>query len=408
MWLSPFRKESQETEKAENPGKESAVAPSKEIEWIDVPHAIQSFGMELLRQECAARPEQNVFVSPLSVFLALAMAENGAGGETKAAMRRVLRVPPEVEAGKVNEEAKRLSALLQSKGGIELSIGNALWTDTGFPLAPEFVALCAECFDAVARTLDMKSPASAEVINRWIAEKTQGKILQIVDARSLATTTTVITNAVYFKGKFLIPFPRETTQPKAFHLADGREKLVPMMHDTGSAQYRRGKTCEAAALRYGARRGRHAPPEVELILALPDSGTSPEAIFRDDLPGLFRDPDERIELDLFAPRFSMSFEGRLNQSLAKMGMGIAMKFPGADFVPMGSDLFFIESVLHKTRLEVDEEGTTAAAATSAGMLLASVRKEPKRKTLVFDRPFALMIRDTASGTVLFAGVVYEP
>ena len=97
------------------------VAPSKEIEWIGIPHAVQSFGMELLWQECAARPEQNVFVSPLSVFLALAMAENGAGGETKAAMRRVLRVPPEVEARQVNEEAKRLLALLQSKGGIELS-----------------------------------------------------------------------------------------------------------------------------------------------------------------------------------------------------------------------------------------------------------------------------------------------
>jgi len=93
-----------------------------------------------------------------------------------------------------------------------------------------------------------------------------------------------------------------------------------------------------------------------------------------------------------------------------MGMGIALRYPGADFAPMGSDLFYIANVVHKTRLEVDEEGTVAAAATSMQTLCASamVRREPETKTLVFDRPFAVLLRDDRSGVVLFAGVVYEP
>jgi serine protease inhibitor len=125
---------------------------------------------------------------------------------------------------------------------------------------------------------------------------------------------------------------------------------------------------------------------------------------------LFQNPREWIELELYMPRFNLDFESRLNKSLSQMGMGIAMKFPGANFIPMGSDLFFIDTVLHKTRLEVDEEGTTAAAATLVGVALGSakIRREPKRKVLVFDRPFAVLLRDAENGALLFAGVVYEP
>jgi serpin B len=373
---------------------------------------MQSFGTELLKWECAARPKQNVFVSPLSVFLALAMAENGAGAETKTAIRKVLQLPAAAEARELNQAAKHLLEALGSKGGIELSIGNALWMDGQAPLAPEFVGLCSEFFDAVAQTLNMKDPASAAVINNWIAEKTRGKISAMVDPMSLAAMTSVITNAVYFKGRFQFPFRKEATQPKPFHLANGRVKQVLMMHKTGAgAQYRRGDRCEAVALRYAGpeEKGPYAASEVELILALPDKGTSPEAILGGHLSALFQNPSEWIEVELYTPRFRLDFESRLNESLREMGMGIAMKFPGANFTPMGSDLFFIDTVLHKTRLEVDEEGTTAAA-TRLGVTLgrAMIRREPKRKVLVFDRPFAVLLRDAEDGALLFAGIVYEP
>jgi serine protease inhibitor len=374
--------------------------------------AIHAFGLELLREECAARPKENVFISPLSVYLALAMAENGAGGETKQAMRRALRIPADAEALKRNVEAKHIMEALQKQDGIELSIGNALWIDSQMTLTPEFVGVCAEYFDALVRSLDMKDPDSARIINDWASEKTRGKIPSIVSAPSLHDTTTLITNAVYFKGKFQIPFRVEATRPRPFHLANGREKQISMMHKTGmGAQYRSGRGCEAAVLSYagGEGEGFRIPSDVELILILPEK-QSPEEILKEDLSGLFRNPNEEIVLNLALPRFKMDFETLLTPSLERMGMGIAFQYPGADFVPMGSDLFYIGNVVHKTRLEVDEEGTVAAAATAVYALCATsmVRREPKVKTLVFDRPFALLLRDYKSGVVLFAGVVYEP
>jgi serpin B len=389
------------------------VEPTAEVvEETDVWFAIQAFGFDLLKQECASRPKENVFISPLSVYLALAMAENGAGGETKQAMRKVLMMNADAESLKLNAEAKQLMEALQKQEGIELAIGNALWIDSQMALVPEFVGLCAEYFDALVRTLDMNNPASAKIINDWVSEKTRGKIPSIVSAQALQDTSTLITNAVYFKGRFQIPFRAEATRPRPFHLANGREKQVSMMHKVGmGAQYRKGKGCEAAVLRYagGEGEGFRNPSDVELILILPQK-QSPEEILYEDLSGFFRNPNEEIVLNLALPRFKMDFESRLNQSLERMGMGIAFQYPGADFVPMGSELFYIANVLHKTRLEVDEEGTLAAAATAVHMVSASamVRREPKVKTLVFDRPFALLLRDYRSGVVLFAGVVYEP
>jgi serine protease inhibitor len=382
------------------------------VAGLDIRSAIQAFGLELLREECAAMPRKNVFISPVSVYLALAMAENGAGGETKQAMRRALRIAPDAEAPNLNAEAKQLVLELQRKAGVELAIGNALWADSQMSLAPEFVSLCAEYFDALVQTLDMKNPASAKIINDWVSEKTRGKISAIVSGEALRETVTLITNAVYFKGKFHIPFQAEATRPRPFHLANGQQKQVPMMHKVGmGAQYRSGKGCEAAALRYagGEAKGFRRASDIELILILPKKD-NPEKIFREDLSPLFRNPDKEIVLNLALPRFKMDLESRLNQSLERMGMGIALRYPGADFVPMGSEFFYIGNVVHKTCVEVDEEGTVAAAATSMAVLCSSamVRREPETRTLVFDRPFAVLLRDNSTGVVLFAGVVYEP
>ena len=379
---------------------------------MDIRSAIQAFGLELLREECAAKPRQNIFISPVSVYLALAMVENGAGGETKQALRRVLRTAADAEALRRNVEAKHMMEALQKQDGIELSIGNALWIDRQMTLAPEFVSLCAEYFDALVRTLELKNPASATVINDWVSEKTRGKIPSIVSAQALQETTTLITNAVYFKGRFQIPFRAEATRPGPFHLANGLQKQVSMMHKVGmGAQYRSGRRCEAAVLQYagGAGKGFRIPSCVELILILPERA-SPEDVLKEDLSPLYRNPNEEIVLNLSLPRFKMDFESQLNRSLERMGMGIALQYPGADFVPMGSELFYIANVLHKTRLEVDEEGTVAAAATAMTLMCGSarVRREPKVKTLVFDRPFAVLLRDNINGVVLFAGVVYEP
>jgi len=378
----------------------------------DTPGAIQAFGIDLLKHECALHPKQNVFISPLSVYLALAMVENGAGGETKRAMRKALKVPYDVEDDGLKTEAKRVVQMLRLQGGIELAIANALWCNAQIPLAADFVATCEQFFDAAARVLDMEDPASAKIINEWIAEKTGGRIDHIVDAGGLRGAAAMVTNAVFFKGQFAEPFPKEKTKVKPFYLVNGATKQVPMMHQAGmDSAYRRGTKCEAAALRYrgGEVKGYPKVSEIELMLILPEKGIAPEEILNDNLPAVFRGPQRETVLDLTMPRFTMDFESSMSGALSQMGMGIAFRYPEADFARMGSDLFYISEVVHKARLEVDEEGTVAAAATGMMVCLAAESlQKPEYKKLVFDRPFAVLLRDRLTRAVLFAGVVYEP
>jgi len=365
--------------------------------------SMQSFGLTLLQQESALTFKQNVFISPLSIFLELAMTENGAAGDTKAAMRKVLGLPTDASEEAINESAAALLKSLRSHGEAELAIANALWIDVKSTIAPNFVQVCQQTYDAAARTLDLNQPSSATVINEWVSEKTRGKIPSIVTPDGIVGLPTILTNAVYFKGKFCIPFPKEATRHEAFYLADGRERVVPMMRIVGlSGSYRSGKRFEAAVLRYKDSR-------IALYVLLPARGTSPEQILTEESVHEMLLAKESFELDLSMPRFTVAFSSDLRESLTRLGMGIAFQYPGADFSSLGAPPSFIGGVLHKTRLEVDEEGTVAAA--SIGMLMPLAARTPQRiirKILVFDRPFAVVLRDMMSGTIVFVGVVYEP
>jgi serpin B len=365
--------------------------------------SLQSFGLALLRQESALTLKQNVFISPLSIFLALAMTENGAAGETKAAMRKVLALPTDASEEAVNESAAALLKSLQSQGEAELAIANALWVDVKSTISPDFVRVCQEIYDATAQTLDLRQPSSAATINDWVSEKTKGKIPSIVPPNGIAGLPAILTNAIYFRGKFCIPFQREATRPNAFYLTDGREKVVPMMRNWGLPHsYRSGKRFEAAVLPYKDSR-------IALYMLLPARGTSPEKILTEDSVQEMLLANESCELDLSMPRFTIDFSSYLKESLTRMGMGIAFQYPGADFSALGSTLFFLGEVIHKTRLEVDEEGTVAAAATDVELMEGSMLGEVMpTKTLVFDRPFAVLLRDTITGSIVFVGVVYEP
>jgi serpin B len=166
--------------------------------------------------------------------------------------------------------------------------------------------------------------------------------------------------------------------------------------------YRSGKEFEAAVLRY-------KDSGIELYMLLPTRGTSPEQILTEHSVRELLVAKGPIELDLSMPRFTIDFSSGLKESLTRLGMGIAFQYPGADFLALGSPLFYLSEVTHRTRLEVDEEGTVAAAATAVVMTLgACMPQRVETKTLVFDRPFAVLLRDTVTGAIIFAGVVYEP
>jgi len=365
-------------------------------------YSLQSFGLALLQQESSVRLKLNIFISPLSIFLALAMTENGAAGETKAAMRKVLALPADASEEAVNKSAAALMKSLQSQGEAELAIANALWLDVRSTISADFVRVCQKIYDATTQTLDLNQPSSATTINDWVSEKTRGKIPNIVTPNGIEDLPAILTNAIYFKGKFCIPFQKEATRPMAFYLADGREKVVPMMQNWGLPDsYRSGKRFEAAVLNYKDSR-------IALHMLLPARGTTPEQILTEESLEELPLAEESCELDLSMPRFTLDFSCQLKESLTRMGMGIAFQYPGADFSALGSQLFFIGDVLHVTRLEVDEEGTVAAAATAVDIMEGAMPQRVKTKTLVFDHPFAVLLRDTITGAIVFVGVVYEP
>lgn len=359
--------------------------------------AVNDMGIKMVADLSAQRPQKNVFISPLSIFMALAMTESGAGGSTRDAMRQALAVPQDLSDEQLHGSAAALLKVLQAERGDEISIANALWSDRSLPMSSDFVKRCRKFYQADATTLDFKQPAAAAEIDKWVREKTHDKISNLISPEALARVRTLLTNAVYFHGKWAYQFPKNETHAASFHLAAGGEKHVQMMHRSAiPGAYRSGNGFEAAALDYKSSHTR-------LYALLPSPGSSPEQVLATISMQQLEFSSGHVELDLYLPRFTLDYEQALKDSLSRMGMAAAFQ-PGADFPSMGSSGFFLGEVFHKTRLEVDEEGTTAAAATGVNMLTSV----PKVKTLVFNRPFALLLCDTQTNAILFAGVVYEP
>jgi serpin B len=363
----------------------------------DASAAVNDMGFKMVAALSAQQPQKNVFISPLSIFMALAMTESGAGGATRYAMRQALSIPQNLTEDQLRGSASALLKVLQAEQGAEVSIANGLWSDSNSPMSSSFVRQGRKYYQADVTTLDFQQPSAANEIEKWVQGKTHGKISGLISPEQLLNTRALLTNAVYFHGKWSYQFPKNETREETFHLAGG-EKKVQMMHKSSiPGAYRKGDDFEAAALDY---RESH----IRLYAILPSPGSSPEQVLaKISIQQLIDAPPRRTNLDLRLPRFTLDYKEELKDALSGMGMALAFA-PNADFTPMGSHGFFIGAVVHKTRLEVDEEGTTAAAATGVHMA-ASV---PRVKTLVFDRPFALLLCDTQTKAILFAGVVYDP
>ncbi len=222
----------------------------KLIETAKIAVAAQrTFGLELLRGVAARKPGENVFLSPLSVFLALHMTENGAAGTTRTAMRKALALPDR-DAAHLNASSGALQSFLLKDPGT-LTIANALWSDRHFTLAPEFVKLCDATFHAHAASLDFADPQASSAINDWVKTNTNGKIPSIVTPELVRKAAVILTNAVYFAAQWRSEFQASNTAQEAFHKTGGVVKQVPMMHQSLiRGAYRSGGNFEGAMLDY--------------------------------------------------------------------------------------------------------------------------------------------------------------
>ena len=374
--------------------------------WSDIASATNDFGLRLLRALTDGKGG-NVIISPLSVSLALDMTYNGAAGETKTAMAKTLGL--ELLSGDMNQEAKWLLAMIRNADPkIQLEIANALWAQSDFSIDPDFLRLSRDYYDASVENLDFAhDPESAgKKINRWVDGRTHGKIPTIIGTPK-RNTALILTDAVYFKGRWSVPFDRKRTEPRAFHLRGGASPTVPMMIQDGEYDYLENDSFQAIRLPYGNSRLAMYVFLPRKNYGLSDFMKSLDRYQWNELRVKFGQDKGKIIL----PRFELAYSSQLKDSLKTMGMSIAFKKLGADFsrIHPPPPSLYIDDVEHKTYVKVDEEGTEAAAATSVTMDIATIAVVPPHPfQMIVDHPFFFTIIEQPSGAMLFAGVVTDP
>ncbi|MCG8362581.1 MAG: serpin family protein [Pseudanabaenales cyanobacterium] len=362
------------------------------------------FGLNLFAAILQVEGDQNILISPVSVAIALSMVYNGADGDTQQAIAQTLALPS-LSPEAVNAAIASLSNTLATPDPeVRVDIANSLWVRQGFSLYPAFVEQVTEFYNAEATNLDFGNPSAPGIINAWVAEKTEGKISQMVNQISPDQVLFVI-NAVYFKGNWTNAFDPERTTEQPFHLLNGSTKPHLQMSQEDQYLYYETDQFQAVSLPYG-------DGGLSLYVFLPkqhssladfQSSLSAEA-WSDWMTQFGRRPGA-IKL----PRFQFEYETGLKPILETLGMGIAFDPTRANFAKLSPDSTFISQVQHKTFIEVNEEGTEAAGSTSIGMTVTSVSPEPEPAfEMIVDQPFFIAIRDNSTGAILFMGAIVEP
>lgn len=357
------------------------------------------FAFGLLRDVAAhADPAHNVFVSPLSVSMALGMVMNGTDGETQAQLRRTLGFGDLPLAGANAAYRSLIELLLRIDRGVDFRVANSVW-QSGYPIRPEFLARVRASFDAEARTVSFSDPATVGTINDWVKATTNGKIPTILNEIE-ADEILFLVNAIYFNGNWRNRFDAAATAPAPFTTASGIRALVTTMRQTHTFAYARRQGYQAVDLPYG--RGAFT-----MTVLLPDSSSSVDALLARLTPAEwaalseFRDT---ANVELALPKFELEDRYLLKENLRRLGIVDAFDASVADFTPLSPAPRGLEisRVIHKTFVDVHEAGTEAAAATVAGVRLVCFCP-PQPARFIVDRPFVFVIRERFSGAILFMG-----
>jgi serpin B len=367
-----------------------------------VVEADNRFGLKLLRTTVDAEGEPaNVFLSPLSVSMALGMPLNGARGETRAAMERTLEKEG-LSPTEINDAYRGLIDLLEGLDPkVDVALANSIWYHDSLSVRPAFIDTNTTHFDAEVAGLNFSSPNAPSRINAWVDEATQGNISSIVPSQIPPAVVMYLINATYFKGQWRTQFDPGKTDDGAFQRPDGSTVTVPMMERTEDVSPPTLRTDQFTAvdLAYG-------DSLYSMTVLLPHEETTVgDVVDSLDAETWTRvteqmHPTELSRLQL--PKFTLKYDKKLNRILANLGMGIAFT-EQANFRGIADTNLAISEVKHKTFLKVNEEGTEASAATSVGIRVTSAPP-----SLVVDRPFVVVIRENHSDTILFLGTVTDP
>jgi serine protease inhibitor len=390
----------------------SDPAPTPPPEITELPRALTpaetqilrasaGFGLDLLRQVVADAPDSTHVVSPFSASMALGMALNAAGGTTFDEMRTTLGFGV-LDQDAINRSYRDLLALLvELDPAVSLSVANAVWYDRIWTLRTSFREAVEAHFAAGVEGLDFRDPGTPDRMDAWVNEATRGRISTIAPRPIPDDAVAYLVNALHFLGDWREAFDPARTRTHVFQGDDGRTTPIRLMEREGRIRTSQWQGHRAADLPYGG-------GAWTMTVVLPRPGVGVVGLLEElDAEGWAALTSEFSEFQgiLGLPRFTLAWEGRLNDALSRMGMPTAFAPGQADFsglVEEEADLYITE-VRQKTFLRVDEKGTEAAAVTSVGIGVTSLPP-----SFVVDRPFLLVIRERLSGTVLFLGAMVEP
>ena len=367
-----------------------------------------SFPVSLFQELSRGKREKNLLVSPFSITCALGMTGNGASGSTLKAMSKTLGFENASEE-QVNQYIRNTSESLSNLKNTKIEIANALFSNKNTVFKEKFLNTNKEYFGAGLQALDFKSPQATKTINNWVSEKTHGKIPTIVnkidDLEKL-----ILINAVYFKGLWKEQFKKTETVEKPFYLSSNKTENVKMMNIRKKFNYFDNEDFQTVSLTY-------KDPGLSLLLFLPAKESSLEKFENSITPETwntwmksYRFRPGKVGL----PRYKINDDMGLTDSLSKLGMSVAFDKNKANFDRMTKskkDGLYISKVKHKTFMEVNEEGTEAAAATAVHMATKSAMMVEKPQVpfeIILNRPFFFALRDSRSNTILFMGHVVNP
>lgn len=351
----------------------------------------------------------NLFYSPYSISTALGMTYAGARGVTATQMETALDFGPNDPAfhAAMGQLIRDFNAA-GKQGAYKLSVANALWAQQDYRFLPAYTQLVAANYDAAIRNLDFQKEAEAarQTINRWVEDKTNDKIKELLKPGVLnSDTRLVLTNAIYFKSAWANSFTKEATRLGPFTRLSGDKAEVPMMHQTERFGYLKADGLQVVELPYE----RNA---LSMVILLPDKvdglNELEKGLAADKLTA-WRGQMKRRQVELTLPKFKMTSEFALKDVLSSLGMLYAFT-TAADFSGMdGSKNLSIQHVIHKAFVDVNEEGTEAAAATAIAIGVTSIQVDPEPPVVLkVDHPFVFAIRENQTGSILFIGRVVTP
>jgi serine protease inhibitor len=360
------------------------------------------FSLKLFGEQAKGKTK-NVVVSPFSAYVALSMVLNGAAGKTREEIAGVLGVSADAVDG-VNARIAKAMKSLSGTGTVQLDIANAVYSDKSTPFRKDFIEACERNYGAEAQSIDFSGPSVLKLINAWCNEKTHGKIAEILNNLT-GDEKMVLLNAIYFKGSWQEKFPASSTKDDIFVTLDGSKSPVKMMRHMRDTMYYKGADFSSVALPYAGGKQR-------MYIFLPDPGVKLAAFegeFTKKNWSRWMGSYTNAHAFLSLPKFKIEYSTELGSTLKTMGMADAFE-QRADFSKMVSPpaKAWISRVLQKTYMDVNEEGTEAAAATAVFMGEKSMIVREEFIPFRVDRPFVLALVDQPTNEILFLGAIVKP